>query len=96
MVAEPEPPAPEADEPDVATDSLLGLGEPLSTFARTLLSRPCWERAELEDLAADLELMPDGALEHLNEAAFDAHDVSFSEGDDPIEINPELLEAIGI
>ena len=40
--------------------------------------------------------MPDGALEHLNEAAFDAHDVSFSEGDDPIEINPELLEAIGI
>ena len=83
MVAEPEPPAPEADEPVVATDSLLGLGEPLSTFARTLLSRPCWERAELEDLAADLELMPDGALEHLNEAAFDAHDVSFSEGDDP-------------
>ena len=96
LVAEPEPSTPEADEPVVAPDSLLGLSEPLSTFARTLLSRPSWERSELEDLAADLELMPDGALEHLNEAAFDAHDVSFSEGDDPIEINPELLEAIGI
>lgn len=77
-----------------AEASVLGLGEPLSTFARTLLSRPSWERAELEDLAADLELMPDGALESLNEAAFDAHDMPFSGGDDPIEINPELLEAI--
>ena len=38
--------------------------------------------------------MPDGAFEHLNEAAFRRHDVLFSEGDDPIEINPEPLEAI--
>ena len=65
-----------------------------SALARLLLSRPHWAREELIDAAADLDLMLDGALERINEAAFDAYDIPFTEADDPVEINPEILEKI--
>ena len=81
-------------EPSVVPTGLLGLDELHSALARMLLSRPQWTRAELLDVAADLDLMLDGALERINEASFDAHDLSFTEGDDPIDVNAEILEKI--
>ncbi|UZB01148.1 MULTISPECIES: TerB N-terminal domain-containing protein [Xanthomonas] len=77
-----------------ATPGLLGLDEAHSALLRLMLSRPNWTRSELEDGASDLELMLDGALEHINDASFDAYDIPFSEGDDPVEINPEFIEKI--
>lgn len=77
-----------------APAGLLSLDETHSSLARMLLSRPQWSRAELLDVAADLDLMLDGALEHINEAAFDAHDIPFTEGDDPIDVNAEVREKI--
>jgi hypothetical protein len=59
-----------------------------------MLSRPQWSRAELEDAASDLELMLDGALEQVNDACFDMHDIPLSEGEDPIDIHPEAIEKI--
>ena len=59
-----------------------------------LLSRPEWSREELLDVAADLDLMLDGALERINEAAFDTHDMAFLEGEDPVTVNSEILEKI--
>jgi hypothetical protein len=38
--------------------------------------------------------MIDGALETLNEAAFDKHDIPFVDGDNPVVVNPELLEKL--
>jgi uncharacterized tellurite resistance protein B-like protein len=73
---------------------LLGLDEPHSALARMLLSRPEWSREELVDVAADLDLMLDGALEHINEAAFDTHDMPFFEGSDPVTVNSEILEKV--
>ncbi len=87
-VAEPE------EEDVVSTTHLLGLDTAHSSLARMLLSRPQWTRAELEDVASDLELMLDGALEQINEAAFDAYDIPFTEGDDPIEVSVDVLEKI--
>ncbi len=85
----------EAKLPDTTIKpGLLGQDEAHSAFLRLMLSRPSWSRAELEDSAADLELMLDGALEKINEASFDTYDFPFSEGDDPVEINPEFLEKI--
>jgi uncharacterized tellurite resistance protein B-like protein len=84
----------DAEAASVAKKSLLGLDESHSVLARLLLSRREWTREELGDAAADLDLMVDGALETLNEAAFDAHDVPFVEGDDPITVNPELVEKL--
>ncbi|MDP1690414.1 MAG: TerB N-terminal domain-containing protein [Burkholderiaceae bacterium] len=74
--------------------SILGLDESHTALARMLLSRPKWSRAELLDLAADLDLMLDGALERINEASFDIHDIPFTEGDDPVEVHAEVLEKI--
>ena len=84
----------EAEEEIEVPKSILGLDEPHTALARMLLSRPQWSREELLDVAADLDLMLDGAIEHINEAAFEAHDIPFTEGDDPIEVNAEVLEKI--
>lgn len=75
---------------------LLGLDEAHSSLARLLLSRPEWSREELLDVAADLDLMLDGALEQINEAAFDAYDSPLTEGEDPITVNTEILEKLKI
>lgn len=73
---------------------LLGLDEAHTSLVRMLLSRPQWSRQELLDVAEDLELMLDGALEHINEASFDAHDMPLTEGDDPVEVRTDVLEKI--
>lgn len=86
----PAEPEPEASEP-MQPQELLGLDAAHSAFARLLLSRPLWTREEMSDAALDLELMLDGALERINEAAFDTYDIPFTEGDDPVEVNAELL-----
>ncbi|MNH27836.1 hypothetical protein D3C79_879630 [compost metagenome] len=59
-----------------------------------LLSRPQWSREELLDVASDLDLMLDGALERINEVSFDTHDIPFTEGEDPVDVNPEILEKL--
>lgn len=95
---EDEPPAAIVVAPDPETEpsppGLLGLDEAHSALARLLLSRPEWTREELSDAAADLDLMVSGAIEALNEAAYDKHEVPFAEGDDPVTVNPELLEKL--
>jgi uncharacterized tellurite resistance protein B-like protein len=91
------PPMPEPDvevEPPKPPEGLLGLDEAHTALARMMLSRPEWSREELLDVAADLELMLDGALEHINEAAFDTHDMAFFEGEDPVTVNTEILEKV--
>lgn len=87
-----EPAEPETAETVEPTKGLLGLDEAHSALARMMLSRPEWSREELLDVAADLDLMLDGALEQINEAAFDAHDMALFEGDDPVTVNAEILE----
>lgn len=90
---EPEESGPLEDEIKV-NKSILGLDDAHSAFARLLLSRPQWRLDELEDAAADLDLMLSGALEQLNEAAYDTYDIPFTEGDDPIEIGAEIVEKL--
>jgi uncharacterized tellurite resistance protein B-like protein len=81
-------------EPSTSAAGLLGLDEAHSALARMMLSRPEWSREELLDVAADLDLMLDGALERINEAAFDAHDIPLCEGDEPVVVNAEFLEKV--
>lgn len=83
-----------AEEPAKAESSILGLSEDYSSFVRHLVSRPLWAREDLGDVAADMELMLDGALEHINEAMLDMFEAPLTEGDDPIEINQDLLEKL--
>jgi uncharacterized tellurite resistance protein B-like protein len=89
-----EPDAESELEPSSSSVGLPGLDEAHSALARMMLSRPEWSREELLDVAADLDLMLDGALERINEAAFDAHDMPLCEGDEPVVVNAEFLEKV--
>lgn len=71
--------------------NLLGLDVEHSTFLRLLLTRPSWLRQELSDVAADMELMLDGALERINDVFFDEFDEALTDGEDPVEVNQHLL-----
>ena len=85
-----------ASESESVSDSILGLDAAHTALAKILLSRSEWSRAALLELAGGLDLMLDGALEHINEAAFDNYDIPFTEGDDLIEVNAEILEKIDL
>jgi uncharacterized tellurite resistance protein B-like protein len=87
-----------SDEPDDTTEAsaskLLGLDSEHTTFLRLLITRSSWSREELSDVAADMELMLDGALERINEAAFENFDEPLIEGEDPIDISRQLVEKL--
>jgi hypothetical protein len=73
-----------------------GLDLEHSAFLRLLISRPEWSRSELEAAASDMELMLDGALEQINDMAFERFDMPVTEGDDPVEINTDILEELAL
>ena len=75
----------DAPEPPVA-----GLDAPHSALLRALAGRGSWSRADLESQCAAVALLPDGALDTLNEAAFEAAGDPLAEGEDPMEINLEV------
>lgn len=95
----PEPPIVKVsirDQPTDHTATVHGLDTEHSAFLRMIVSRREWSRQELEDVATDMELMLDGALEYINDMAFERFDMPVSEGDDPIEINPDILEELAL
>lgn len=93
-----EPEAPLEQEGNSAEQlaTVHGLDVEHSALLRLLVSRTEWSRAELEDAASDMELMLDGALERINDTAFELFDMPVTEGDDPIEINPEILDELAL
>ncbi|HTB81283.1 MAG TPA: TerB N-terminal domain-containing protein [Opitutaceae bacterium] len=84
--ASPEP----TDMPAMPT--LLGLDVAHAGLLTVLLGRPQWTRAEFEELCSDKGLMPDGAIEYINESAFSKFDQAIIEGEDPLEIASHLLQ----
>lgn len=76
------------------TSSICGLDADHSAFLRVLVSRTEWARDELEAVASDMELMLDGALEQINDMAFEHFDIPVTEGEDPFEINPEVMDKL--
>lgn len=91
-----EPEAPAAEEDVSGNTTLWNLDAEHSAFLRLLVSRSEWSRDELEAVASDMELMLDGALEHVNDAAFDLFDMPVTEGEEPVEINPEIMEKLTV
>ncbi|KGE68904.1 MULTISPECIES: TerB N-terminal domain-containing protein [Pseudomonas] len=76
------------------TSAICGLDSDHSAFLRVLVSRAEWARDELEAVASDMELMLDGALEQINDMAFEHFDMPVTEGEAPFEINPEIMEKL--
>lgn len=75
-----------------AGERIAGLDAAHSALLRQLAARTSWERIEVERLAASFALLPDGALEVLNEAAYARCGAPLLEGDEIIEIETEILE----
>ncbi len=85
----PAPAGPGAASPDSV---VAGLDPAHSALLRRLTARAEWVRAEFEAVTAEYGLLPDGALDTLNEAAIDASGEPVCEGGDPIEINTFAVE----
>lgn len=77
----------------VASDlGILGLDKNHSAMAQALLARSQWPLDDLKNLAQTHGLFVDGAMETINEASYDCHGIPFTEGDDPVDVNPDILE----
>lgn len=68
-------------------DTIGTLDAAHSELLRRLAQRESWPREEVEQLAAELALLPDGALETINDYAYATLDAPFWEDDDPLAIN---------
>lgn len=87
--AEPAPPAPAKQ--DTAPN---GLSASYNQLLKALSQRGQWDRGEFEQLAGQHKLLPDAALDALNEAAFERCGSALLEGDDPIEVNPDIAKEL--
>lgn len=90
---EPEPaPAPPPKEKATAS-AFAGLDGPHSDLLVRLLSGPM-ARTDFDALATELRLMPDGAIETLNEWGFDTLGEPIVEDDDDVRVPSEIIDQI--
>lgn len=68
-----------------------GLDKVHTQLLNELLEKAEWSRDEYQKLASSLKLMPDGAIEAINEWSFEVYDEAIIENDDPVTIYKELL-----
>lgn len=89
---EPAQPAPVA----ASAGALLVKGfDPVhSALLHELAIRDSWTRDELEGSAARLGVLPDGALDVINERAYDLCGEPAIEGDDPLIVNRQVLKEL--
>lgn len=77
------------EESDIA-----GLDAAHSTLLRRLGEKSEWNWEEYEELAESLGLMPSGALDQINDAAFEVCDLPLTDGEDPIAIDAEVFREV--
>ncbi len=63
-----------------------------AVLVRRLSTQPVWPRSEFDAQASELGLLPAGAIEIINDAAFTVSDGPLIEGDDPIELDGHVLK----
>jgi uncharacterized tellurite resistance protein B-like protein len=92
FVEEEAPPAAIAAAPQSGTIGNLDAAH--SELLRRLAQRESWPREEIEQLAAELSLLTDGALETINDYAYATLDQPFWEDDDPLAINSNAAKEL--
>ena len=86
---------PQAGDPrDNRGDSLGGLDKQHRDLLAVLLTRPTWTASELDHAAKRVGLLGSGAVERINEMAFEDCGEPLLEGRDPIEINGYAVKAM--
>ncbi|MEW2354074.1 TerB N-terminal domain-containing protein [Spirillospora sp. NPDC029432] len=88
------PAAKQATPAAVDDKPVTGLDMPHSRLVHELAAQEQLPRSAWEDLAAAHRVLPDGALDRINEAAFEVAGEPAVEGEDPLEINHDALGAM--
>lgn len=76
----------------IAQDTLAGLDPDHTLLVKRLAQRLQWTRAEFEVLCAEFSLLPDGAIEIINEATFEHFNEPLLEDGDPLEVNMGVIK----
>jgi hypothetical protein len=74
--------------------SLIGLDAEKSALLQLLMTRTQWARLELDEIAADRNILLDGALETINEKSYSLFNKPLFEGDNPIILDPEVIREV--
>jgi hypothetical protein len=77
-----------------SSETIRGLDKDHSALLTRLSQQSTWSRKEYETLVEESGLFPDGALEILNEVAYDVCDEPLTDGEDPIVINQEVYREV--
>ncbi|MFO1051828.1 MAG: TerB N-terminal domain-containing protein [Planctomycetota bacterium] len=91
---EPEDKTPATDAPDADAPQVAGLDGAHAALLFALSARASWGRAEYEGEAERLGLLPDGALEVINDLAFERCGAAVCEGEDPLEIDMDVMREL--
>jgi hypothetical protein len=70
------------------------LTDPYRSLLSHLAARSSWRRAEFADLTSSLHLLPNRAIEVLNEAALDQSGEPVLEGEDVLEVNQDVVKEL--
>lgn len=81
-----------ASVPD--NDGSLNLDDIHSAFLCILTTKEVWRRDELEKLASGKRLLLEGVLHTINEEVYEACGEPLFEGEDPIELNREVVQQV--
>ena len=96
VFADPEAEAEQIPEMDVSveeeSEAFSGLDTDHSLLLDELLAREHWPREDYERLCKEFGLMAEGALETINDWAFDTHDDAVIGDGDTLVINKKLLQ----
>lgn len=83
-----------ASAPSAASVTFSGLDESHGQLVADLLQRSSWSAGEFTDLVKRRGLLPNGALEAINEWAFELFGVAFVEEDSELFVNQEVAETL--
>ena len=84
-----------APEPAPADDKTIGsLDADHSKILRALIQQTEWSREDFESLAESFGLLPDGALDLINDAAYEMCDQPLVDGDDRILIDMDVAKEL--
>ena len=74
--------------------SFVGLDSRHINLVKRLALKKSWNSSDFQKIARELDLMPNGALEVINEWAFDYFGEAFAESGDQIEVNYILINQL--
>lgn len=79
------------NDPDPPAGQVIGLDQAHSALLRALAARPCWTRAEFALLASAHAVLPDGAVDLLNEVAIDVAGAPVIEDAATLAVDHDIL-----